>query len=466
MVLFYHKSSIYSETETLYLQWANGSAPVGEVKRFSRFGKFRYYEKTENGSVELSRAQYNERMKWYAEDIDRRVQRKVSNAADQDGNTKGNATGYSDGNRNDGGASAVSGQTIGEELRNDAGGSVRSGGRYGSGTAYSVDEQNQQRTNTLTDREVLQYAASELSMDKLTDGERDALKIFNERLSKLEDLQEKRAEQGRLYREQQFGAKVDREAAKATHNRMQVLDEQIKRASEAVLSVEDKAVLKRVLQKARGLVEQQEREKGQEMLKRWRDRRNNAASIKKYRERIRGDVDELTRWVLHPNNKDAVKHIPDALKNTVIPFLTSIDFTSKQQLRGGTATKADAEFMKKLNALKGALKQNMDLNGLYSGYNDLPPDFMENLQTFIDSAQAIVEKNSGEYVINRMTSEELRELSMVVRTLKKYITQMNRFHANAMYQHVYEAGDKHCIPSGPAHLGMSNSTRSPETPPM
>lgn len=303
------------------------------------------------------------------------------------------------------------------------------------------EEQNQQRTNTLTDREVLQYAASELSMDKLTDGERDALKIFNERLSKLEELQEKRAEQGRLYKEQQFGAKVDREAAKATHNRMQVLDEQIKRASEAVLSVEDKAVLKRVLQKARKVVEQQEREKGQEMLKRWRDRRNNAASIKKYRDRIRGDVDELTSWVLHPNNKNEVKHIPDALKNTVIPFLTSIDFTSKQQLRGGNATKADAEFMKKLNALKGALKQNMDLNGLYSGYNDLPPDFMENLQTFIDSAQAIVEKNSGEYVINRMTSEELRELSKVVRTLKKYITQMNRFHANAMYQHVYEAGD-------------------------
>ena len=295
----------------------------------------------------------------------------------------------------------------------------------------AISSQYQQRTNTLTDREVLQYAASELSMDKLTDGERDALKIFNERLSKLEELQEKRAEQGRLYREQQFGAKVDREAAKATHNRMQVLDEQIKRASEAVLSVEDKAVLKRVLQKARKVVEQQEREKGQEMLKRWRDRRNNAASIKKYRERIRGDVDELTRWVLHPNNKDVVKHIPDALKNTVIPFLTSIDFTSKQQLRGGNATKADAEFMNKLNALKEALNKNIDLNGL----------FMESLQPFIDSVKAIVEKNSGEYVINRMTSEELRELSKVVRMLKKYITQMNLFHANAMYQHVYEAGD-------------------------
>lgn len=308
---------------------------------------------------------------------------------------------------------------------------VKISGKKFSDVFTDETEQNQQRTNTLTDREVLQYAASELSMDKLTDGERDALKIFNERLSKLEELQEKRAEQGRLYREQQFGAKVDREAAKATHNRMQVLDEQIKRASEAVLSVEDKAVLKRVLQKARKVVEQQEREKGQEMLNRWRDRRNNAASIKKYRERIRGDVDELTRWVLHPNNKDAVKHIPDALKNTVIPFLTSIDFTSKQQLRGGNATKADAEFMEKLNALKEALNKNIDLNGL----------FMESLQPFIDSVKAIVEKNSGEYVINRMTSEELRELSKVVRMLKKYITQMNRFHANAMYQHVYEAGD-------------------------
>lgn len=96
---------------------------------------------------------------------------------------------------------------------------VKISGKKFSDVFTDETEQNQQRTNTLTDREVLQYAASELSMDKLTDGERDALKIFNERLSKLEELQEKRAEQGRLYKEQQFGAKVDREAAKATHNR-------------------------------------------------------------------------------------------------------------------------------------------------------------------------------------------------------------------------------------------------------
>ena len=319
-------------------------------------------------------------------------------------------------------------------------------------------EQHQQRIEPLTDREVLAMAASELGsrLDRLSDGEKDALRIFNQRLNRLEELENKRAEEGRLYKEQQFGAKVDREAAKATLDRMHELDRQIKKASEDVLNVENKAVLKSLLQKARKVVEQQERQHGQEILKRWRERRNDAATIKKYRDRLRGDVDELTNWVLHPNNKDVVKHVPDALKNTVVPFLASINFMSKRQLKGGDPTQGDEAFLKHMNALKSALKQNIDIGGLYSGYNDLPPDFMDNLQTFIDTTQELVKKNSGEFVINQMTGEELRELSKVVRALKKYIMQMNRFHVNAMYQHVYEAGDNAILHMG--SLGEAKNT--------
>ena len=303
-------------------------------------------------------------------------------------------------------------------------------------------EQEQQRTDTLTDRDVLALAAREIRVDDLSDGEQDALRIFRERLSKLEQLEEERAKQGRLYKEQQFGAKPDRAAAEATLNRMKVLDGQIAKASEDVLSVEDKKVLKTVLQKARKVVEAEERAHGQELLARWRDRRNNAAAIKKYRERLRGDVDELTNWVLHPDNKDIVKRIPDALKNSVIPFLSSINFMSKQALRGKKGnTKADGVFLENMKKLNAALKNNIDINGLYSGYNDLPPNFMENLQRFIDSTEALVKKNSGEFIINQMTADELQELSKVVRTLKKYIMQVNRFHYNAMYQHVFQAGD-------------------------
>ena len=303
------------------------------------------------------------------------------------------------------------------------------------------DIRYQQRTDTLTDREVLEMASNEVKVSDLNQAERDALTIFQDRLSNLKDLQEKRAEQGRLYKEQQFGAKVDRVEAEKTLNRMHTLDEQIKKATADVLTVEEKDVLKRVLNKARKVVEAKEREHGQEILTRWRDRRNNAAAIKKYRDRLRGDVDDLTNWIISPDNKNIVKHVPDALKNTVIPFLSSINFMSKRALKGGNATVSDKEFIKRLESLKSAIKTNIDVYGMYSGYNDLPPDFMDSLQYFIDTARVLVEKSEGEFIINQMTSEELKSLSKVVRTLKKYIMQINRFHNNAMYQHVYEAGD-------------------------
>ena len=303
------------------------------------------------------------------------------------------------------------------------------------------DTQFQQRTDTLTDREVLALAASQVKVSDMTAAEKDALDIFQQRLSKLEDLQTERAEQGRLYKEQQFGAKVDRVKAAETLNRMHVLDGQIQKASAEVLTVEEKTVLKRVLQKARTVVEQQERQHGQEILKRWRDRRNNADAIKKYRDRLRGDVDELTNWVLHPDNKNVVKHIPDALKSTVIPFLSSINFMSKRSLAGGNHTQADKALMEQARRLAKVMENTVDLDEMYSNYTDLPPDFMRNLRNFIDTAQEIIDSNSGDFIINQMTAEELQKLSKVVRTLKKYIMTMNRFHVNSMFKHVYEAGE-------------------------
>ena len=304
-----------------------------------------------------------------------------------------------------------------------------------------ANEQFQQRTDTLTDREVLALAARQVKVSDLTDAEKNALDIFQQRLAKLEALQEERAEQGRLYKEQQFGAKVDRNEAAKTLNRMRTLDSQIQKASAEVLSVEEKTVLKRVLQKARAVVEKQERQHGKEILKRWRDRRNNADAIKKYRDRLRGDVDELTNWVLHPDNKNVVKHIPDALKNTVIPFLRSINFESKRSLGGGNPTVADKAMMEQARRLAKVMEGTGDVDEMYANYTDLPPDFMTNLRSFMDTAQEIIDNNSGEFVINQMTAEELAKLSKVVRTLKKYIMQMNRFHVNAMFQHVYDAGN-------------------------
>lgn len=307
-------------------------------------------------------------------------------------------------------------------------------------------EKYQPRTQSLTDQEILEIAADDLRLDELTEGERDALQIFRDRLTRLNDLQEQRADLGTQYRQQQFGAngqKVDRAEAEKTRERMKILDSQIAKAQAGILDVQNKAVLRKVLQKARKVVETKQREKDAVVLSRWRDRRNNAEEIQKYRKRIAKDVKSMTDWVINPSNKDIVKHIPDALKNTVIPFLTSIDFTSKRQLRGGDATKTDADFIKRLDILKTAMRNRMndDNTGMYSGYTDLPPDFMERLDSFLDKAKALTGDGAGEFIVNRMTASELKDLSDLVRGLKKLVQDFNRFHANAMYQHVYDAAE-------------------------
>ena len=325
-------------------------------------------------------------------------------------------------------------------LDSGTGGNSNGIGMSGNGIDGS-GEQHQQRTHALTDREVLALAASQVKVSDLSDTEKNALDIFQQRLAKLEELQEERAKQGQLYKDQQFGSNVDRDEAAKTLNRMHTLDAQIQKASSEVLNVEEKAVLKRVLQKARKVVEKEQWTKDQETLKRWRDRRNNSDAIKKYRERLRGDVDELTNWVLHPDNKNQVKHIPDALKNTVIPFLNSINFESKRSLAGGNPTVADKAMMDQARRLAKVMENTGDVDELYSNYTDLPPDFMTNLRYFMDTAQEIIDNNSGDFVINQMTAEELAKLSKVVRTLKKYIMHINRFHVNAMFQHVYDAGN-------------------------
>ena len=141
------KRSKSSETETAFLSWSHGSAPEGDVKKFVRFGKTHYYEKTAEGCVELSKAQYNERSGYDATKSLRTAKREISENAHSHESSGRNVLGDSDGHRDPGRASAVSGQAIGEELRDEAGGSVSSDAGY-SGGDDSERVQYQLRSNS------------------------------------------------------------------------------------------------------------------------------------------------------------------------------------------------------------------------------------------------------------------------------------------------------------------------------
>lgn len=77
--------------------------------------------------------------------------------------------------------------------RKNTGGKGTDSGTNNSG----IDEQQQQRTDTLTDRRVLELAAEDVRIDDLTQGEVYALDVFKKRLETIRDLQAQRKEQGR-----------------------------------------------------------------------------------------------------------------------------------------------------------------------------------------------------------------------------------------------------------------------------
>lgn len=86
-------------------------------------------------------------------------------------------------------------------------------------------------------------------------------------------------------------------------------------------------------------------------------------------------------------------------------------------------------------------KRNQTTSTFYSGYSDLPPDFLQMLQKCKDAINAIAERYPGEFILNQMTTEELKKLSSIVKILKKFIQEINKFHANKMYEHVSDVGD-------------------------
>lgn len=312
----YNKRSRYSETETLFMSWENGSAPVGERKSFYRFGKIHFYEKTEIGCVELSRAQYSERNDLNVEKDYRRSASGIRKTADSDGGPKRGLLDDYDRNRDTGTAEAVSRQAIGEKLRDDAGRGVSSGRGVAVESEIETKVSGKKRGTTLSDREVLEVAALRMDTSTLTEGEQTALQIFKDRLAEMRKLQIERERLGSLWHEQQFGS-GDRSEAPKTLNRMQVLDGQIERAVNSVLSVEDKQILRDVLQKARQYVKEQSVDHYRGILERRKDRSTQT----QLRQKLHSTVHELSQLLLHG---DKTHHVPESMKKAVAGALDVI----------------------------------------------------------------------------------------------------------------------------------------------
>lgn len=135
--------------------------------------------------------------------------------------------------------------------------------------------------------------------------------------------------------------------------------------------------------------------------------------------------------MLIKNSKD--KHITDAMKGPVINLLQAIDFSSKRALgmwggdMKGVPTSKDISLQKALSQVKEMMADasvgKEDLVELYG--HDLDPDIKEMVDS-VDNIMRTVGDN--EFILNKMTLEDLNTLDKVVKTIKHAVSKMNEFH--------------------------------------
>lgn len=132
----------------------------------------------------------------------------------------------------------------------------------------------------------------------------------------------------------------------------------------------------------------------------------------------------LNKW-LTTNSKDY--HIHENMKAPVIKLLQAIDFSSKRLLDKNVPTQKDVYLSTALSKVKDMMA---DATNLKEGLEELyGHDMDEDLAALVDSVNDIaLTVGNNEYILNRMSLEELKTLDKLVKTIKHTVTKLNDFH--------------------------------------
>lgn len=183
------------------------------------------------------------------------------------------------------------------------------------------------------------------------------------------------------------------------------------------------------------------REVGQRRVERLKESEMKA----KYKAHILKDSATMREWLTRPTTKG---HVPEFLRGPLGAFMESLDFTSDRALRGGDPTQADRKMLESMEAMRRALasvkKQQSDIDdgkAAFSGYLDLPGGFAEEFDDLTERIKQTLQQGGTDIPINRMTGEQLKSLSRMIRAINTSVRNMNRLLANAKYESAVRAAD-------------------------
>lgn len=181
----------------------------------------------------------------------------------------------------------------------------------------------------------------------------------------------------------------------------------------------------------------------QNMQKEAAEKRRENASVKKYRDRVFDKVNTLENWFSKNTDKE---HIPEALKEPLLSFLSSIDLTSKQQLKGKGPTQRDIQYTDALQKIKDIVDNQAkylndpdNANGL-DVYLDIPNGFDQSIKDHIESVNSILSGTdldmSGPVVM--MSSDQLKDLDFILTVLTNSIKKINQYITESHFASVME----------------------------
>ncbi len=253
---------------------------------------------------------------------------------------------------------------------------------YGNPQSSGGQHQNRRRTATLSNREVLERAYEVVDRQKLTEGQRSAMEVFQRHLEKLRELETKKAEQQSII----DNAKKEG-APKASYiaaiNRRDILTQQIYRESRKLLEIENSAVLRRILTEARQVIEAKQAEDRERALQEYRKRRDDSDKRRRegkkrteMRHKIQKVIKDLNKLLSKGNKKRNVKQgmqgfVASAIASAEVLFMDT--YSETDMVRNGVGVDLTDKESQLLNDAMDLLAQLDDLpayTGDYDAYQE------------------------------------------------------------------------------------------------
>ena len=291
--------------------------------------------------------------------------------------------------------------------------------------------------------------ANALETTVQNDLEAQKLKLYKEKISLIDAEQQKLAEINAEIRELSFAkGKRDTERLKAlrfeaaqTANRINTYDRQL-------LNLESTKVLKAVLNREKGLAMKRQKQKNAEVQKAYREKITETRDKQEAVKKLQKVVLDTSKWISYPKKEDV--KCPDILRGPYAEFLESIDLSSKRLLKGGEATLNDQKIANAMNSLATAIEQikaaqnptadtkDISPEALDAGYLDLPVNFVVNLRKKAEDITKLMVP--GNFVVDRMSSQDVKQISKLIKILNHSIKEMSTMYSNLRFAHVEEAG--------------------------